>query len=215
MPTTEYRLEDGTRVPGTTTIIGRFKPSGGLIHWAWKLGMDGKDYREVRDSAADVGTLAHEMMELHIKGFPITQVKTDGFTEEQVGLASEGYGAFVEWWDATKITVQETETHLVSEKHRFGGTPDAIGMQGDVLCLLDWKTSRRTYSDFLVQVAAYRELSRENGRDVRKCHLLRVGKEDGSFHHHYWPEQVLDRAWSVFRHMRWLYDELKVLEKSV
>jgi hypothetical protein len=29
-----YRNAEGVRVPGVTTIIGRFKDSGGLINWA-------------------------------------------------------------------------------------------------------------------------------------------------------------------------------------
>ena len=60
-PPQGYFNAAGERIPGTTTIIGRFKESGALVHWAWKLGMEGKDYREVR--AADAGTAAHAMME--------------------------------------------------------------------------------------------------------------------------------------------------------
>ena len=61
MPTAKagYYLVDGTRVPSVTTVLGRFKESGPLIHWAWGLGIQGKDYREERDKAADAGTLAH------------------------------------------------------------------------------------------------------------------------------------------------------------
>jgi len=39
-PAKGYRLKDGTRVPGTTTITGRFKDSGGLIHWANRLALE-------------------------------------------------------------------------------------------------------------------------------------------------------------------------------
>lgn len=67
-PRSGYHLKDGTRVPGTTTIIGRFKESGGLIWWAWDLGMKGLDYRDVRDKAADAGTLVHAMVEAHAAG---------------------------------------------------------------------------------------------------------------------------------------------------
>jgi hypothetical protein len=33
-PSGGYHNKDGQRVPGTTTIIGRFKDSGGLMYWA-------------------------------------------------------------------------------------------------------------------------------------------------------------------------------------
>lgn len=65
MPTAKagYFTSKGERVPGTTTVIGRFKNSGGLIHWAWELGY--KPYREsramieriVKQGAVDSGTL--------------------------------------------------------------------------------------------------------------------------------------------------------------
>jgi hypothetical protein len=71
-PPKGYYLKDGkTRVPGVTTIIGKFKESGGLVHWAWDLGMQGIDYRKARDDAANVGTIAHGMVEQWIKGEPI------------------------------------------------------------------------------------------------------------------------------------------------
>ena len=33
-----YRLKSGESVPGVTTIIGRFKDSGGLLWWAFEQG---------------------------------------------------------------------------------------------------------------------------------------------------------------------------------
>ena len=67
MPTFDYKDSKGTRLPGTTTIINRFKESGGLIHWAWTVGRDGGDYRKARDKAADAGTIAHDMIEQFIR----------------------------------------------------------------------------------------------------------------------------------------------------
>ena len=63
---TAYRLEDGTRVPGVTTITNKFKDSGGLIHWAWQCGIDGVDYRAKRDEAGDVGHLAHAAVDADV-----------------------------------------------------------------------------------------------------------------------------------------------------
>ena len=63
-----YRDADGKRIPGVTTIIGRFKESGGLIRWAYGRGRDGEELYESRDKAAEAGTAAHEMCERHIKG---------------------------------------------------------------------------------------------------------------------------------------------------
>lgn len=68
MTATIYKDRSGKRVPSVTTILSRFKESGGLLHWAWNLGIEGKDYRAERDKAADSGTLVHEMIDRHFSG---------------------------------------------------------------------------------------------------------------------------------------------------
>src|ERR1051326_3779732 len=40
MPTQPYRTKNGKRVPGVTTILSRFKDSGGLIWWANRLALE-------------------------------------------------------------------------------------------------------------------------------------------------------------------------------
>jgi hypothetical protein len=61
----EIPLKDGTQVPGASTICQDRRRHQWLIHWAWNLGMEGQDYRKVRDKAADIGTVAHFMIECH------------------------------------------------------------------------------------------------------------------------------------------------------
>src|SRR3990167_1835908 len=94
-PKDGYRLKDGTRVPSVTTVIGRFKESGALIHWAWEQGAAGKDYRETRDSAADSGTKAHTLVEQWIRGEPLV---IDG-PEDVVRRARQAFDAFLSWAD--------------------------------------------------------------------------------------------------------------------
>lgn len=67
-PTKGYFLKSGERIPGTTTIIGRFKDSAGLIPWAWKRGRDFPDepLYGTRDKAAELGTIVHDMAEAYI-----------------------------------------------------------------------------------------------------------------------------------------------------
>lgn len=204
-----YRLADGSKVPSVTTILGRFKESGGLIHWAWNLGIEGKDYREVRDRAADAGTLAHHAVEHWIHGQPFA---FEG-EEDVCKKAKTAFGAFLEWADQTQLKVTHTEIPLVSEKHKFGGTFDAILVRGK-RAMGDWKSSNAVYGEYLVQVAAYGALWEENHPDQPiegGFHLLRFDKEYGDFHHHWWGE--LGRAWQAFLHLRELYEIDKELKK--
>lgn len=212
MPTPRkgYFLKDGTKVPGTTTIIGRFKESGGLIHWAWNLGMEGKNYRDVRDNAADIGTLVHDRVEKFIKGEEWNP--PEGTSTEALEKVASGFNAYRSWQDQSKLEVIETEMQLVSETYRFGGTPDAIGRLGNALVLLDWKSSNAVYGDYLVQLAAYGHLLQEvRNVEIVGYHLCRFSKEHGDFSHHYY--QDLSEAWRAFVLMRELFDIDKQLKK--
>lgn len=214
MPTPKggYFLASGEKVPSVTTVIGKMKDSGGLIHWAWKLGMEGKDYRNVRDKAADAGTMAHTAVEAWVHGQPVVFVGEPDVCQK----AERAFSAFREWANQTQLRITHTEVPLVSEKHRFGGTFDAL-LVGNHRAMGDWKSSNSCYGEYLIQVAAYGKLWEENYPDepiTGGYHLLRFDKTYGDFHHHWWGE--LDRAWDAFLHLRELYEidkELKVRAK--
>ena len=227
MPARKYLLEDGTRVPGVTTIIGARKEVGGLMHWAHSLGMQGIDYKAARDAAADAGTLAHSMVDAYIHDTN-PEAAVDEFVEEckkepeetakMVKLADQAFRSFKLWWSASKVEMLETEVPLVSEQHRFGGCLDAIGLVGDekTLTLLDWKTSNAIYADYLIQVRAYAELWYEHHNErVERFNLARFGKEGADFHYHSWSAEQLDPAWEEFLRMRASYDAFKGLRKLV
>lgn len=218
-PKSGYRNAAGERIPGTTTIIGRFKDSGGLLWWAFQQG-EACERGEVtglydkRDEAADSGTLAHEMVEMHIKG---SEFKApENAPEKVLTQAENAYLMYLEWADQSKLEIIEQEMNLVSEEYQFGGTPDAIGMIKGELCLVDWKTSNGVYPDYLIQLAAYRHLWEENHPDkpiTGGFHLCRFAKERGDFAHHYFAE--LDDAWDQFKLFRESYEIDKRLKKRV
>jgi hypothetical protein len=104
MPTQSagYYLADGTRVPSVTTIIGRFKESGALIHWAWSIGRAGKDYREERDKAADAGTMAHAAVAAWAHRQPFVW---EGDDPEVIRNAQMAFAAFEEWAQQTRLRI--------------------------------------------------------------------------------------------------------------
>lgn len=209
-----YHLADGTRVPGVTTIIGRFKESGALIHWAWEQGRDGADYRAVRDAAAQAGVLAHAMVEAHLRGESPDDVAEKAPADIR-GKAETAFLSFLTWADAHKLSVVETEMSLVSEEHEFGGTLDCCVLQlNGELVIGDWKTSGGIYSDHLLQIAAYRGLFEENFPDREIApggHIMRFDKHEGDFHHHYF--QGLGLEWEQFLLFRKAYENDKIISK--
>ena len=212
MPRIPYKLKDGTPVRGTTTIAGRFKDSGGLLVWANREGLAGRNLNESRDKAASIGTLTHSMVEARMHGKPIPP--PTGFSPEDADKAHTGYRAYLEWEEQTQFVVTDTEMNLVSEVYKYGGTPDGVGTISGKPALFDLKTANATYAEILIQLAAYRNLLVENGYPrPEKIVALRVGKDYGDFHYHSWPYTVIDMAWDAFKHMLSLYPIMADLKK--
>lgn len=233
-PAGGYFTKSGERVPSVTTILSRYKESGALIHWA--AGQAAKyvaehvsdsptklevlqlcdaaknSYRDVRDAAAEAGTMAHAAVDAWIRGQKFEFVGTDDIT----GQAKKAFEAFLEWTRQTHLEITHSEVSLVSEKHRFGGTLDAMLIHGK-RSLSDWKSSNSVYGEYLVQVAAYGILWDEHFPDMPiegGFHLLRFDKIFADFVHHFWQE--LDTAKRAFLLMRELYSldsELKARAK--
>ena len=187
-PKKGYFTDDGERVPSVTTVLGRYKESGGLLHWAHKQGAEGKELYEERDQAAYCGTLAHSMVEAFIN----KQDHLALLKNEDQAIAKKALNAFQnfrEWLDNTKIEIIShwQELPMVDSDLKFGGTPDAMGRDAyGNLILLDWKTSNGLYSDYLVQIAAYGHLwEKEHDEKITGYHILRFAKETPDFHHHY------------------------------
>lgn len=206
-----YKDAKGARVPSVTTILSRFKESGGLLYWANAAGLEGKTLDEARAPAATAGTMAHDLVEAHINTRPLPEFG-DTDTAKRARSAFETY---LKWAEMYKLAIRHTEVSLVSNTHRFGGRLDAIGMNSDGLVLLDWKTSNAVYADYLLQLAGYKLLWEENypEHQLTGFHLCRFAKEEGDFSHHYFPK--LDKEAETFLVMRSLYDLVKDVEKRV
>lgn len=198
-----YRTKDGTRVPGVTTLLGRFKESGPLLQWAFKQGQSGaRSLYEKRDEAAEVGSVVHDIVEAEIHGRDVPTYPLEMAERVQSALS-----AWHRWRDANRMEIVATEVPYVSEVHRFGGTLDAVAREPDGrLVLLDWKTSNGVYTDYLLQLAAYKLLWDEfNAEPITGgFHLVRFSKEHGDMEHRYWPD--LTDAAEMFKHLRAAYD---------
>lgn len=216
MPTQPYFLKDGKRVPGVTTVISNCALGGieGLLFWANRLGLEGKDHKEVRDAAADAGTACHEMAECYAKGVQFDRSK---YKTEILEKADGAYQGFLGWAQQTQFKIARSEVAMVSEQFKFGGTLDCMLVNGN-LALGDYKTSNSIRVGMLCQLAAYRVLWEENNSDqpiTGGFHLLKFSKPEHKddpvmFSHHYWSD--LSLAWEAFVHMRALYELNKRLK---
>lgn len=216
-PKSGYHLKSGKQVPSVTTILSRFKESGGLLQWAFQQGRAGKsNLYEERDKAADAGTIAHDLVFEDLHGSE-RKANLDGVSDDIYAAACTGFENYKKWQRQTKLFIMPLEVQLVDEEFEFGGTPDAgFEIEGE-LDVGDWKTSNGIYLDYIIQGAAYRRLWNVNHPETPMAglHICRFSKEGGNFAHHYYDSATLDVAWDQFVLFRKAYELDKVLKKRL
>jgi len=167
---TRYKLEDGTIVVGCTTVVNQLaKPA--LVGWANRLGLDGYDVNKYVDDLANVGSLAHEMVSCHFSG---KKLNTNDYTANEIKRAKNAFKSFTTWIKSQNVKPIIHEQELVSEKYKFGGTPDLLAEIDGVNWLIDFKTGSGIYDDYIIQLAGYALILED--RKIDKVAIVRIGR---------------------------------------
>lgn len=210
-PHQKYHLSDGTQVPGGSTICKIGDDAGALIHWAWDLGRQGLDYRKERDKAADIGTIAHFLIECFLN----EQVADlSDYDQADIDKALVCYNKFHDWWNEQSLELVATEIQLVHNAARYGGTIDLVAKRsnGDHV-LIDFKTSKKIGDSYWRQCAGYAELWNCNGWEgeidaedhkITSHAIVRIGKQDEGDFEVVWKDD-LHKEWIVFQKQVDLY----------
>ena len=207
---TRYKNKANKVVPGVTTIIGGNLGwnTQVLIAWARRTALAGEDPDKVRDKAADIGTLAHALIEEHITTSaphlePVIAEKAE-YSQNDLDIAENAFLAYLEWENRMGIDLTDervrAEERLVSEWLQYGGTLDFIAPIQGVLSLIDFKSTNGLYPEHRIQLAAYGWLYEENYGEALPLHLLQVSKTEGDFHHHKFDD--LSDEFEVYRLLR-------------
>lgn len=218
-----YRLKDGTRVPGGSTIAkvaGANQMENAIKKWANQLGLDGHDCNKYMDKLAGVGTLLHDMAMFFFLGKDRTELfqNYDGWTVEQ---AKKCYVKFEEWTKDKEFDPIYVEVPFVSEKYRFGGTPDFYGrikINGVwYFVLLDWKTSKGIYDSHWYQTVGYgKMLEHDHGKLLDMVGVVKMPRSDEEkfqFKHKPWTVEGVGVYWEIFQIGLDLYYAQKRLPK--
>lgn len=195
---TAYKTNEGKRVASVTTLIngnlGWNKQV--LINWSVRQALDGQDPDKIKEKAADIGTLAHYLIECHIKEEkPVLKE----YSNEHIQIAKNALKAYKQWEKKHHLKYIDSELPLVHEDMLYGGTIDLVAEVDGGICIIDFKTSNNIYPEHIIQVAAYRELYQHvYNKPVQACHILKLSKEDSSFEHHALSNEKLDKAYKAF-----------------
>jgi hypothetical protein len=199
-----YKTEDGTLVPGVTTVLGVLDKGRGLLIWANKCGLAGQDINKVTDASAAAGTLAHEMI-AHRWG--AEEPDYDAYSKELLTKAQNAVRSYEAWEQHHTLEPQLVEEPMVSEQFKFGGTLDCYGLIDGKPGIVDLKTSKAIYDSYFYQLAAYCQLLEERGYPVETVRILRIGRDESEgFEERFVNRDSLSPYFSIFRHCLAIYN---------
>lgn len=171
------------------------------------------DHRNFADRQATIGTIVHARIDAHIRGKKFDPAPY--FNRECMNplkVSQTGFDAFLEWAAQTKFKLGEAEVQLVSKKYNYGGTPDVFVVQKQSN-VGDFKTGKLYPESLLPQLAAYRNLLRENKYKVGDgAQAMSIDKESGGFTHRYFTPAEVDKGWEVFVKMNDLFHAMKEIK---
>lgn len=204
--------------PGVTSIIGMKDKSAPLMKWAVKmmnervkelvatapgdsvtkemltilLDTAEESYRDVKQEAADIGSLVHRVLEQALLGkfdASMLPLKADALlapnlTPEMVDQANDAIKAGLRFFKKHDIEVIATEQPRWSPTWGYIGTGDLIAKVDGSRDGLDFKSSKKIYPENHLQLAAYQMAWEEEHPDqpLERRHVVRVGK-DGKLMH--------------------------------
>jgi len=165
-----YFLEGQGPIPSVTTILKIVDKSGPLVGWAKRItaeaavrhaseiptwiesfGEDGavgmltKAASVIRDKAANAGSDVHQLAEAITRGQDVT------VPEDLAPFVA----AYRKWLADFEPEFLAAEEMVCSVEHGYAGTFDAIAVIAGETWMLDYKTSKGTYSETSMQLAAY------------------------------------------------------------
>jgi ATP-dependent exoDNAse (exonuclease V) beta subunit len=140
-------------------------------------------YKSVGREAAQIGTIVHNWIESAI------EYKMSGGTAPKVPKGNEVRNCIKAYkaWSRERKPVwlaaeQKVYYHDPGGVNCYAGTVDALAEIDGKLCIIDFKTSKKIYKPYHLQVAAYAQaISMQEQIDMPMAMILRFDKETGIF----------------------------------
>jgi hypothetical protein len=165
-------------------------------------------YRSKSRDALNIGSLTHEWVEGAINW------KIDGGEIPMMPQQEEAVNAiraFQGWVGENVVEWLSSEEKIFHRKYKYAGTVDARAVINGEYCVIDWKTSKRVYPEYHLQVAAYAKAIEDiHGKPVDATYILRCDKETGKFEAVRSTE--IDENFQAFMAAKTLYQRMKKIK---
>ena len=165
-----YFTPDGA-YPSITTILGKTADNTWLQRWIERVGEE--EAARVSKEATDRGTLVHEFAERHFNGEYITDellAQTLDVRQMSHDLIKMAESGIEEVWGQEQV--------LWSNKYRYAGRTDMVGIWKGKPTIIDFKTSKKKkyvkqITDYFIQCCAYAVAHNElYGTGIRNMAVL-------------------------------------------
>lgn len=156
--------KDGKKYPSVTTILSLIEYNEDLMKWANIMGFQHKSISTIQEKACNFGTLVHSNLQ-HIvdpKNLSEDDTLKPKSAFDQFDL-QKSIDNFCRLFASKKYETIYTEKTIISELDGYAGTLDWFCKMDNVHCLFDFKTSKRPYKNYLLQLGGYARLLEING----------------------------------------------------
>ena len=162
-----YKVND-VKIPSVTRIIDACFEKN-LTNWAISIG--DVEYHRIIAEALEIGNYTHEWIEKYID-------KGRGILGTNCSVE-----AFLAWEEEFKPEWIDSERKVYCDRYKYAGTVDAVAKINGRVCVIDFKTSKKIYKPYHLQVAAYTQaIKRIDGlRQWPLGIILRLDKLTGEY----------------------------------
>jgi len=161
---------DGVKIPSVTRIVDACFPKN-LTDWAVSIGEE--EYHRIIDEALEIGNYTHEWIEDYINDWSLLHHRK----------TNPSIDAFLRWETNYDVEFIDAERKIYCDRFKYAGTVDAVAKINGRVCVIDFKTSKKIYKPYHLQVTAYAQaIKRIDG--LRRWPLgiiLRLDKETGEY----------------------------------
>ena len=176
-----YKVND-VKIPSVTRIIDACFEKN-LTNWAISIG--DVEYHRIIAEALEIGNETHKWIEYYINNQHAWDA-TDGLRLSNDLRSKEtldSVKAFIKWEREFKPEWIDAERKVYCDKYQYAGTVDAVAKINGRVCVIDFKTSKKIYKPYHLQVAAYAQaIKRIDGlRQWPLGIILRLDKLTGEY----------------------------------
>lgn len=165
-----------------------------------------------KKEAADIGTQIHEWCEEYIKAKVKDRKNIELPTDEKV---LNGVTAFLRWIKKYKVEFISSEQLVYSRKYNYVGLLDLKAKVNGKLCVVDFKSSKYVYDEFILQVSAYLKADAEESKTKYDgAWIVKFGKDDGEFSAYQLPMTLVDKAYEAFIGLLATKNFLKIMSRK-